>query len=109
MTVKEITKLALFEGQEIRKTIHNDEWWFSVADVVEALTDTPNATDYIKKMRKRDTELSEGWGQIVHTLSIKTATVLPSHYISNQFGTVNVIKEDYYGFAQQLHHQLKRW
>ncbi|RNC69239.1 MAG: phage antirepressor protein [Desulfuromonadales bacterium] len=65
-------KLAVFEGRKIRKTIYNGEWWFSVADVVEALTDTPNATDYIKKMRKRDEELSKGWGQIVTPLWLAT-------------------------------------
>jgi len=30
------------------------------------LTDTPNPGDYIKKMRKRDEELSKGWGQFHH-------------------------------------------
>ena len=29
------TKIAVFRGKEIRKTIYNNEWWFSVADVVE--------------------------------------------------------------------------
>lgn len=56
----------------IRRTWHNDEWWFSVSDVVQALTDTVNPTDYIKKMRKRDETLSKGWGQIVTPLSIVT-------------------------------------
>ena len=31
------TKLALFKGKEIRKTIYNNEWWFVVEDVVLAL------------------------------------------------------------------------
>lgn len=34
----EETKIAIFRGKNIRKTIHNNEWWFSVVDVVEALT-----------------------------------------------------------------------
>jgi DNA-damage-inducible protein D len=72
VTAKELTKLDVFEGREIRKTIHNNEWWFSVVDVVMALTGTPNATDYIKKMRKRDAELSKGWGQIVTPLWLIT-------------------------------------
>ena len=67
------TQIALFKGKQIRKAIHNDEWWFSVSDVIEALTDTKNATDYLKKVRKRDEELAKGWGQIVHSLSIETA------------------------------------
>lgn len=71
---KEITttKIAIFRKREIRKTIHNNEWWFVVNDVVLALTDSPNVQDYIKKMRKRDEELTKGWGQIVIPLSVKT-------------------------------------
>lgn len=66
------TKLAVFQSKKIRRTLHNGEWWFSVSDVVEALTATSNATDYIKKMRKRDNELSQGWGQIVTPLWLET-------------------------------------
>jgi prophage antirepressor-like protein len=32
------TQIALFRGKEIRKNIYNNEWWFSVIDVVEVLT-----------------------------------------------------------------------
>ncbi len=56
------TKIAIFQRKEIRKVIHSNEWWFSVADVVEALTDTVDVRDYIKKMRKRDEELNSYWG-----------------------------------------------
>jgi hypothetical protein len=41
--------IAVFKGKEIRKTIHNNEWWFSVSDVVEALTDSTDPKQYIKK------------------------------------------------------------
>jgi DNA-damage-inducible protein D len=51
--------LAVFESKKIRR--HYDEqmeiWYFSVIDVVEALTDSINPTDYLKKLRKRDMEL----------------------------------------------------
>lgn len=43
------TSIAVFRGKEIRKTIHNNEWWFSVADVIEALTDSADPRQYIKK------------------------------------------------------------
>lgn len=62
MAKKITTKIAIFQRKELRKTIHNNEWWFSVADVIEALTDTVDVRDYIKKMRKRDKELSVYWG-----------------------------------------------
>lgn len=65
--------LVVFKNKEIRRTLHNNEWWFAVSDVVEALTDTPNPSDYIKKIRSRDNELSKGWGQFVTPLSIETS------------------------------------
>ncbi len=72
---KEITttKIAIFRKREIRKTIHNKEWWFVIADVVAALTDSVQPDGYIKDMRRRDPELSKGWGQIATPLSVKTA------------------------------------
>jgi len=47
------TKIALFKGKQVRKTIHNNEWWFSVVDVIEALTDSVNPRDYWYKMKIR--------------------------------------------------------
>ena len=59
--------IRLFEGKKIR-TVWDEErekWYFSVVDVVDALTNSKNPTDYIKKMKKRDPLLAEGWGQFV--------------------------------------------
>lgn len=64
------TKIAVFKGKEVRKTIHNNEWWFSVADVVEVLTDTNNVRQYLKKMRSRDSELNSYWGTICTPLEM---------------------------------------
>lgn len=56
--------IKLFESKKIRT--HWDEtegkWYFSVVDVVEALTESTNPTDYLKKLRKRDTELGSYLG-----------------------------------------------
>ena len=54
------TKLQLFNSNKIRTAWNADEeeWYFSVVDVVQALTDSVNPTDYLKKMRKRDVELN---------------------------------------------------
>lgn len=49
------TKIAIFKGKHIRKTIHNDEWWFSVVDIIEALTDSLNPNDYWYRMKVRVT------------------------------------------------------
>jgi DNA-damage-inducible protein D len=50
--------LVVFQDKKIRRTWFKDEWYFSVVDVVEALTDSKNPTDYLKKIRKRDKELA---------------------------------------------------
>lgn len=47
------TKIAVFRGKGIRKTILNNEWWFSVVDVVEVLADSVNPRDYWFKMKIR--------------------------------------------------------
>jgi len=64
------TGIAIFRGKEIRKTIHNNEWWFSVSDVAQALTDSADPKQYIKKLRKRDPELSSYWGTICTPLAM---------------------------------------
>jgi len=47
------TKIALFKGKKIRKIFFQSEWWFSVVDVVEALTNSVNPRDYWFKMKIR--------------------------------------------------------
>ena len=59
-------KIQIFEDKKIR-TAWNEvaaEWYFSVSDVVEILTDSKDVKQYIKKMRKRDAELNSKWGTI---------------------------------------------
>ncbi|MCR4313881.1 MAG: Bro-N domain-containing protein [Candidatus Uhrbacteria bacterium] len=45
--------IALFKGKQIRKTLHENEWWFSVVDVCEVLTDSPDAGAYWRKLKQR--------------------------------------------------------
>ena len=70
-------RIALFQRKEVRRVIHNNEWWFVITDVVAALTDSVDATDYLKKLRKRDAALSEafkGGGQLVPPLGLEFDT-----------------------------------
>ena len=54
-----MSNIKLFQDKKIRSVWNEEEeqWYFSVVDVVEALTDSANPTDYLKKMRKRDPEI----------------------------------------------------
>ncbi len=47
------TKLAVFKGKEIRRTIHNNEWWFSIVDVCGVLTASPDPGAYWRKLKQR--------------------------------------------------------
>jgi hypothetical protein len=55
----EPTKMVLFNDKAIRShwDDEQEDWFFSVVDVVAALTDSANPTDYLKKLRKRDEQL----------------------------------------------------
>ena len=65
--------IVVFQGRDIRRIWHNNEWWFVVEDIVTILTDSIDPKQYINKMKQRDDQLSQGWVQIVHTLSVPTS------------------------------------
>ena len=50
--------LVVFREKAIRRTLHGDEWCFVITDIVAALTDAADPSDYWKKMRRRDPDLS---------------------------------------------------
>ena len=73
MTKKEInTELTIFEEREVRRMWKDDKWHFVISDVVQILTDSKDVQGYIKDMRRRDEELSTGWGKIATPLYIHT-------------------------------------
>ncbi|MCK4729945.1 MAG: Bro-N domain-containing protein [Candidatus Aenigmarchaeota archaeon] len=50
--------LVVFEDKKIRRIWHNGEWWFSIVDVVRALTESIDAKDYWYRLKKRELESS---------------------------------------------------
>jgi DNA-damage-inducible protein D len=85
-------KLVVFKGKGIRRTLHNNEWWFVVEDVVLALIDSKDPKQYIQRMKQRDPELGKGWVQIVHTLSIETAGGRQRMLCANTEGLFRIIQ-----------------
>lgn len=67
-----MSNIKLFESQQIRSVWNeaDGKWYFAVADVVQALTDSANVRDYIKKMRKREQELNANWGTLCPPLEL---------------------------------------
>ena len=101
----ETTKIALFRGKKIRKTIFNNEWWFVIADVIEALTDSINSKQYLKNMLNRDSELAKGWVQIEHPLLIETAGGKQKVRCANTEGIFRIIQS----ITSPKAEPFKRW
>lgn len=63
------TNIAVFRGKEVRKTIHMNEWWFSIIDVIEVLTGSDRPRKYWSDLKNRMIlegyiEVSEKIGQL---------------------------------------------
>jgi len=92
VNMQETTRIAIFKGKEIRKTIHKNEWWFVIVDVVSALTDSVQPDGYIKDMRRRDPEISKGWGQIATPLAMSTSGGMQKLNCANTEGIFRIIQ-----------------
>ena len=68
--------ITVFESKQIRRSYDskNDVWYFSLVDIVAALTDSLNATDYLKKLRKRDSELNSYLGTNCPQVEMETVS-----------------------------------
>lgn len=51
-------KIVVFGSRQIRRAWIDDQWYFSVVDIVGALTDSPNPRDYWYRMKRRELEAS---------------------------------------------------
>lgn len=69
----ETTKIALFKGKKIRKTIYKNEWWFSVVDICEVLTDSTDAGAYWRKLKQRLKEEKSEVVTFCHGLKLAAA------------------------------------
>ena len=58
----ETTKIAVFKGREVRKTIHKNEWWFSITDIIEALTGNERSRKYWNDLKNK--LIKEGYSEV---------------------------------------------
>jgi len=66
----ETMQIVLFKGKKIRKILYQNEWWFSVVDVCEGLTESPNAGAYWRKLKQRLLEESNEVVTFCHGLKL---------------------------------------
>lgn len=60
--ISETTKIALFKGKKIRRTIYKNGWWFSVVDIIEVLTGTIRPRKYWNDLKSKLIE--EGYREV---------------------------------------------
>lgn len=97
--------LVVFEGQKIRRTWNNEEWWFVLEDIVLILTDSSDPKQYIQKIKRRDEYLAKGWVQIVHTLAVDTTGGMQKMNCVNTEGAFRIIQS----IPSKKAEPFKRW
>ncbi|MBU2495038.1 MAG: hypothetical protein KJ935_00825 [Candidatus Omnitrophica bacterium] len=74
--MKNNKQITVFEGKKIRRVYDEktETWYFSVVDIIFALTESANPTDYLKKLRKRDPEIASYIGTNCPQIEMATET-----------------------------------
>lgn len=82
--------IQLFEDRKVRTVWdeRTETWYFSVLDVISALTDTVNPTDYFKKMRKRDEALASFVGTNCPQIAMRSETGVMRKTLAGDVKTV---------------------
>ncbi len=57
-------RLVMFKGEEIRQVFHNDEWFFSVIDIIKILSDSKQPNRYWSELKKQLID-TEGFSELV--------------------------------------------
>lgn len=105
--MSDIEKIQLFEQKKIRTVwVEKEEkWYFAVEDVIEALIESKDPKQYVKRMKLRDSELAKGWVQIVPLLTIMTEGGPQKMRCANMEGMFRIIQS----VSSKKAEPFKRW
>ena len=85
------TRIAVFRGKEVRKTIHNNEWWFSITDIIEALTGNERPRKYWNDLKKKLTK--EGYSEVSEKIGqLKLQAADGKNYLTDCASTETVFR-----------------
>jgi len=84
-------KLVLFQSAQIRRLWHHDEWFYSVVDIIAALTDSANPRDYWYKMKIREEKDSDIQLSTI-CLQLKLKSVDAKRYLTDCVNTKNALR-----------------
>ncbi|MBI2410338.1 MAG: Bro-N domain-containing protein [Candidatus Kerfeldbacteria bacterium] len=86
--------IVLFEDVPVRRiwVEQEEKWYFAIVDIIKILTDSKDPQGYIKDMRRRDSVLSQGWGQIATPLLVETRGGKQKVNCANVQGVLRIIQ-----------------
>ncbi|MBU1366258.1 MAG: Bro-N domain-containing protein [Candidatus Omnitrophica bacterium] len=85
------TKIAVFKGKKVRKTIHKNEWWFSIIDIIEALTGTERSRKYWNDLKKR--LINEGYFEVSEKIGqLKLLAIDGKKYLTDCANTETIFR-----------------
>jgi DNA-damage-inducible protein D len=90
--VQKSSKIAIFKGQQIRKTTYNDEWFFSIVDVIQALTDSSTPRRYWSELKIKVSE-NEGFSQLYEKIvQLKIESSDGKKYLTDTANTETIFR-----------------
>ena len=100
--------IQIFEGINVRIVWNEEEqeYYFSIADIVQVLTDSTDVKQYIKRMRARDPELNLRWGTICTPTRMKAAD---GKYYKTQAATLEGVFRVIQSIPSKKAEPLKQW
>jgi len=102
------SKIAIFKGKQIRKAIHQDEWYFSIVDVIEVLTESSNARRYWSDLKSKLIE-NEGFNQLYEKIvQLKMESSDGKNYLTDTANT-EIIFRIIQSISSPKAEPFKRW
>ena len=101
------TKITLFRGKGIRKTLHKNEWWFSVVDVIEAVTESERPRKYWSDLKKK--LLQEGYAQLSEKIGQLKLLSADGKYYETDCGDTETMFRIVQSIPSPKAEPFKRW
>jgi len=85
------TRIAIFQDKEIRKTMHDHEWWFSIIDVIAAITDSSIPRRYWSDLKNKLT--NEGYSELYEKIvQLKIISTDGKYYFTDCANTQTILR-----------------
>ncbi len=100
-------KIAIFRGKHIRKVLHNDQWWFSIIDVIEVLIGGGRPRKYWNDLKKK--LLLEGYDQLSEKIGQLKMKSADGKYYATDCASTETLFRIIQSIPSPKVEPLKRW